>query len=136
MTRTTPIATVETTQPITATALTTSECDFGVPSAACDLVLGACHPSPGAGGPCATCAFRVGTEANRTASTMQLARLCVEGFRPFDCHEQSQLCRGYIAALNVRGVPVDDDDRKWSEVARFSADLLGACIAAEKAADR
>jgi hypothetical protein len=63
---------------------------------------------------------------------MELARLCVEGIRPFYCHEKPGLCRGYVAALNLRGVPSDDDDRKWQEVARFSADLLSDLIADAK----
>lgn len=103
-----------------------------VPSAACDAVLAAEHPTPELGGPCATCAFRVGTEANRTPRTMALARLCVEGFRYFYCHESEQLCRGYIAALNVRGVPANEDDERWSVVAGEAADLLGDCISAAR----
>ena len=50
-----------------------------VPSAASDAVIAANHPAPEQGGPCATCAFRPGTEANLSPHTMQLARLCVEG---------------------------------------------------------
>lgn len=102
------------------------------PSAACDLVMLAVHPSPEDGGPCATCAFRPGTEANRSPHTVELARLCVEGLEPFDCHEQPQLCRGFIAAANVRGIPEDDDDRRWQQMARHAADILGRCIDAAK----
>lgn len=109
--------------------------DFGVPSAASDTMIAADHPSAADGGPCETCAFRRGTEANRTAHTMELARLCVEGIVPFHCHEQPQLCRGFVAAVNLRGAPVDEEDRRWKEVAAFAADLLGACIDAAKAED-
>ncbi len=98
-------------------------------SPACDAVMAAEHPSPEDGGPCATCAFRPGTEANRSAHTVELARLSVEGLRPLYCHEQAQLCRGYVAAVNLRGVPQDDADRRWCEVAGFTADILQRCIA-------
>ena len=104
-----------------------------VPSAACDAVESAKHPSPEAGGPCATCAFRPGTEANRSAHTAELARLCVEGFRFFYCHEQPQLCRGYLAAINVRGVPESEDDRRWSDVCGIAADLIADCISRAEA---
>lgn len=109
--------------------------DLGVPSAACDAVLAAKHPAPENGGPCATCAFRPGTEANQTTHTMDLARLCVEGFRHFHCHEKPKLCRGYIAALNLRGAPVTEDDEKWSIVAGHAADLLSFCIDEAKKAE-
>ncbi len=106
---------------------------MSVPSAACDLVMAAEHPSPEDGGPCATCAFRHGTEASKAEYTVELARLCVEGFTLFHCHERPQVCRGFMAALNVRGVPVDEDDRRWAEVCREAADLLGDCIDRAKA---
>lgn len=109
---------------------------FDAPSAACDAVMAAVHPSPEAGGPCATCAFRPGTEAHRSPHTVALARLCVEGGRAFSCHEQLQLCRGFIAAINLRGAPRDEDDRRWSVVAGDAADILGTCIEAAKANER
>lgn len=111
--------------------------DVGVPSEATDLVVAAMPsaPSPEAGGPCATCAFRSGTEAHQADYTYALARLCVEGGVPFYCHEQEQLCRGFIAAVNVRGVPANEDERRWAEVARMGADVLGRCIDAAKAAE-
>lgn len=108
----------------------------GVPSAACDAVLEAAHPAPEAGGPCATCAFRPGTEANTTAHTITLARLCVEGLRPFYCHEQPQLCRGFIAATNLRGVPETEEARRWQEINAAAADLYADAIAAGVDADR
>jgi hypothetical protein len=104
----------------------------GVPSPACDVVLAASHPPPEKGGPCLTCAFRQGTEANTTPHTMTLARLCVEGFRQFHCHEQPQLCRGWLAALNLRGTPESQDDKNWSVVAGHAADVLAQCIATAK----
>ncbi|HXE82906.1 MAG TPA: hypothetical protein VN513_06220 [Gemmatimonadales bacterium] len=97
-------------------------------SEAADAVMAADHPSPDQGGPCATCAFRPGTEAYGTARTRELAALCVEGLRPFYCHESPQLCRGFIAAANLRGVPESDEDRRWAEVCRLGADLLAACV--------
>lgn len=106
-----------------------------VPSPACDAVLAAEHPSPDSGGPCLTCAFRPGTQANRTEHTMALARACVEGLEPFFCHEQPQVCRGFIAAANLRGAPQDDDDRRWMDANRAVADLLSRAIAHGKAAD-
>lgn len=111
--------------------------DSGVPSAACDAVLEAEHPSPADGGPCATCAFRKGTQANQTAHTIVLARLCVEGMRSFYCHEAPQLCRGFIAAMNLRGVPPDDDEdaKRWQAVNGMAADLYAKAIAVAREAD-
>lgn len=107
-----------------------------VPSPACDAVMAANHPTPAAGGPCATCAFRPGTKANQTLYTVELARLCVEGIQEFRCHEQPRMCRGFIAALNLRGVPQDDDDRRWSEVCSLAADVLAQAIQVGVEADR
>jgi len=109
--------------------------DWGVPSAACDAVLAAVHPTPADGGPCATCAFRPGTEANTTAHTITLARLCVEGLRPFHCHENPGLCRGFIAAVNLNGVPQNEDERRWQAANTLAADLYGDAIAAARDAD-
>jgi len=100
----------------------------GVPSSACDIVMSAEHPPHEQGGPCSECAFRAGTEANRTPHTVELARLCVEGFRRFDCHVHRHLCRGYVAAANIRGVPETDDDKKWAIIAGDAADILSECI--------
>lgn len=97
-------------------------------SPACAAVEGAEKPAADAGGPCATCAFRPGTEANGTDYTVTLAALCVEGFREFGCHEHPRLCRGYIAALNLRGVPSGEEDRRWSECAGWLADQLSNAI--------
>lgn len=112
--------------------------DLGVPSAACDAVMAARHPSPADGGPCVTCAFRVGTEANTTPHTVILARLCVEGSRPFYCHERPGLCRGFVAALNLRGViPADDvEAKRWETANAFAADVYAQAIAAGVEADR
>lgn len=107
-----------------------------VASPACDAVMSADHPSHEMGGPCATCAFRQGTEANRTEHTVTLARLCVEGYRQFYCHEHPGLCRGYIAAMNLRGTPQDEDDEKWATVAGDAADILAQCIARAKEAEK
>lgn len=105
-------------------------------SPACAAIEDAHHPSPADGGPCATCAFRKGTEANTSEHTTQLAALCVEGLRPFHCHEAPQLCRGFVAAVNLRGVPEGDDDRKWAEVAGAGADILAECIARAREAQK
>ena len=110
--------------------------DFGVPSAASDVVIAATHPPHENGGPCATCAFRPGTEANLSAHTAQLARLCVEGLRPFQCHEHPHVCRGWVAAVNFNGVPVTEDQKRWTEVTGFAADMLAEAIAAGVEADR
>lgn len=104
-----------------------------IESPASDAVFNASHPSPEDGGPCATCAFRPGTEASQSQHTVALARLCVEGGRYFHCHEQPQLCRGFVAAVNLRGVPETEDGRRWMDVCRDAADILGDCIAAAKA---
>lgn len=106
-----------------------------VPSAASDAVIAAVHPSPENGGPCATCAFRPGTEANRTMHTIELARLCVEGLRLFYCHEHPGLCRGYVAAVNLRGVPESEDDKRWAEVSGMVADMFADMIADAKQHD-
>ena len=105
------------------------------PSPACDVVMAADHPPHGAGGPCADFAFRRGTEANGCPETVELARLCVEGFREFHCHLHPHVCRGFMAALNLRGVPTTEDDEKWCEVARAAADILSDCIHRASAED-
>lgn len=94
------------------------------------------HPSHSRGGPCSGCAFRDGTEANRTAHTIQLARLCVEGLRPFQCHEHPHVCRGWVAAVNLNGAPETEDQQKWAMVAGFAADVLADAVAAGVEADR
>lgn len=104
-------------------------------SEAFNAVVAAEKPSAENGGPCATCAFRAGTEAHETWWTVELARLCVEGLRPFQCHEQPQLCRGWIAAVNLRGVPADEDARRACEVAGAAADILAQCIEVGRLAD-
>lgn len=109
--------------------------ETSVPSAASDAVMAAQHPSPEDGGPCATCAFRPGTQANGTPYTVALARLCVEGSRLFYCHENPQLCRGFVAAINLRGVPEDEEHRRWCDVAGHAADMLQMCIEAAKDED-
>ena len=72
-------------------------------------VMEAEHPSPECGGPCATCAFREGTEANRSELTLLRALFCVAGLVPFLCHEKPGACRGWIAAVNLRGVPAEGE---------------------------
>ena len=106
---------------------------MSLPSAAFDAVSAAEHPSPERGGPCATCAFRHGTEASQSAHTTELARACVEGLVSFHCHEHPQLCRGFVAAVNLRGAALSEDERRWQEVCAIAADVLGACIEAAKA---
>jgi hypothetical protein len=98
--------------------------DLSFACPAFDLVEAAAHPSPEDGGPCSSCAFRPGTEANRSAHTVLLAKLCIEGGRMFSCHERPGLCRGYIAAANLRGLPFD-------ERATLGADILADIIEKE-----
>lgn len=102
---------------------------MSVASPASDAVMAADHPSPSAGGPCATCAFRPGTEANCTDHTVQLARACVEGIVPFYCHEQLGLCPGFVAAVNLRGAPTTEADRRWQEISHAVAELISDLIA-------
>lgn len=97
-------------------------------SEAAEIVMAAQHPTPEDGGPCETCAFRPGTEANLTGHTRELAELSVEGLRPFYCHERMQLCRGYVAAANLRGVPENEDDRRHVEACGLAADVLWDAI--------
>lgn len=105
-------------------------------SQAFDLVVEDDHkPSDDAGGPCATCAFRKGTEANRTSHTVELAKFCVEGISPFDCHEHKRLCRGWIAAVNLKAQVGDMDDKKIA-ACRLAAELFGRCIDAATEEDR
>lgn len=106
-----------------------------IDSPSVDAVMQATHPTPANGGPCATCAFRPGSEANRTEHTQALVRLSVEGFREFHCHEKPQLCRGYIAAANLRGVPRTKAERRQAEAAGAAADMLAECISMAKAFD-
>lgn len=109
-------------------------------SSAFDAVVEAEHPSPADGGPCATCAFRKGTEANSMPHTVELAKLCVEGVTPFDCHERPRLCRGWIAAVNLRAaageVTDDEESRRYRDVMRFAADTFGRAIDVAVEADR
>lgn len=107
-----------------------------IDSPATDAVMSAAHPEPSAGGPCATCAFRPGTQANQTEHTQILVRLCVEGFREFHCHEKPQLCRGFIAALNLRGVPEGEDEQRACAAAGFAADILNDAITVAARAER
>ena len=105
-------------------------------SPATDAVMAAEHPSPEHGGPCATCAFRPGTEANQTAHTIWLVKACVEGGRPFHCHEKPQLCRGFVAAVNLRGAPKTKADQRHAEASAAMADVLAMAIAVGADADR
>lgn len=107
-----------------------------IESPASDAVLAASHPSPECGGPCATCAFRPGTEANRSRHTLALARLCVEGITEFKCHEQTQLCRGWIAAVNLRGFPKTDADILHAKKSAMCAEFLAESIETAVKADR
>ena len=99
-------------------------------SEAVETVIAAEHPSPEAGGPCHGCAFRPGTEANRDDVTQLMIRLCVEGFRTFDCHMKPGLCRGYVAAANLRGVPKRGDRRERTkvEVLGWTADRIAEMV--------
>ena len=56
--------------------------------------------------------------------------------RYFDCHEKPQLCRGFVAAVNLRGEPKNEDDKRWCFVAGHAADILGRCIDAAAQAQR
>lgn len=94
-----------------------------IPSAACDLVMAAPHPTPEDGGPCKTCAFRVGTYPHQQKLTVTLARSCVEGLRQFHCHEKPGLCKGYIAAANLRGTEFTEESEAYGVI----ADFLGDC---------
>lgn len=105
-------------------------------SPAFDAVSAADHPSHDEGGPCHGCAFRKGTEASHTAHTVELAKMCVEGLTLFKCHEHPGPCRGWIAAVNLRGAPTTDDDRKWAEVNALGADVLAQAISAAAQEDR
>lgn len=107
-----------------------------IPSPATDAVLAAEHPSHADGGPCGGCAFRRGTEAEQTPHTVALARACVEGLRPFYCHEHPGPCRGFVAAVNLRGVPDDEMERRWQEANAVLADVLWESIAAVAKADQ
>ncbi len=51
---------------------------------------------------CATCAYRSGTDASRTPTTVMLARLCVLSGEPFSCHERPDVCAGHAAAVASR----------------------------------
>jgi hypothetical protein len=51
---------------------------------------------------CATCAFRPGTEASRTETTVLMARLCLMSGETFECHERTAPCAGFLYALNAR----------------------------------
>lgn len=85
-------------------------------------------PSPERGGPCATCALRVGTDANQASVTMLTVELCLMSGEPFYCHEHNRVCKGWIAAANAiacDGEAVPDFQRR---VAAVALDQLGDCI--------
>lgn len=107
-----------------------------ISSPAFDAVSAASHPSPEAGGPCETCAFRPGTEASQTTHTVALVKLSIEGLVPFHCHERPQLCRGFIAAANLRGVPRDEEDMRRVKSMVLACEVLSDAIAAGVEADR
>lgn len=104
---------------------------YGVPmSPAFDAVVAASHPDPDAGGPCASCAFRPGTEANLSPHTDMLARFCVEGVTPFNCHERPGFCRGWIAAVNLRAEDItDDEDALRYRTAMADGAAILTCVA-------
>lgn len=106
-------------------------------SPAFDAICAADHPSPSNGGPCATCAFRPGTEANATEHTVALAKMCVEGLERFDCHEYNRMCRGWLAAVNLRAQ--DDvkspEAREYIEAHRAMAGMLANAIGLAKEAE-
>ena len=96
-------------------------------------------PAPDAGGPCATCAFRPGSEASRSPHTIELAALCVEGLTQFMCHERPGLCKGWVAAVNLKhaaGEYAGEDNRRHMLAMRFAADMLSDAIAVGVEADR
>lgn len=84
------------------------------------------------GEPCQGCAARVGSEASQDCVTMEMFRGCVESGEPFWCHESTavpdpeglatdrhgkrwrrlpdarwRLCRGWIRAVNRKGIEPD-----------------------------
>jgi len=105
-------------------------------STASDAVMSADHPCHEDGGPCHDCAFRPGSEANKSRHTVTLARLCVEGMTQFDCHVHAGMCRGWIAAMNLNGEPDTDLGRAKCEGAAIMAEILTDAIQAGVEADR
>lgn len=59
---------------------------------------------------------------------MALAVACVEGLQLFHCHVHPGLCRGFVAAVNLRGVPKTKADRKRAKVAGLLVDMLSDVI--------
>lgn len=55
-----------------------------------------------------------------------LATLCIGGLDPFYCHEKTQICRGWIAAVNLRGVPENKAEvaRRWAELKRIDPEYM------------
>lgn len=53
---------------------------------------------------CATCAFRLGTEANGSPATLMDATKCVLERVPFFCHEHARPCAGFAAMVLTRPV--------------------------------
>lgn len=70
--------------------------------------------------PCATCAFRQGTEANKDQITQLKVQLCLGSGTPFLCHEpqgEGHMCGGFANALEAavkRGDYKDEDDWRRS----------------------
>jgi hypothetical protein len=66
---------------------------------------------------------------------MALVVACVEGLVPFYCHEKDQLCRGFVAASNLRGAPKNRADKRHAKAAAIVAEVIAQAIAFGKAAD-
>lgn len=54
---------------------------------------------------CSTCAFRQGTYPNGSPVTLMDAVKCIEEGVPFNCHEESKLCAGYVMFRKASGPP-------------------------------
>lgn len=77
---------------------------------------------------CGTCAYRPGTEANRSEITLLKAQLCLESGEPFLCHEDPSrraICKGWADAFESRlkaGKLKEEPERR--KMAAFFADLI------------
>lgn len=66
---------------------------------------------------CATCAFRPGTAASKTDTTLMKARLCIESGEPFLCHKSplEAWCAGAADVLESRYNAGKEIETGWKQ---------------------
>lgn len=76
---------------------------------------------------CQTCAFRVGTEANKSKLTLIKASLCADTGTPFLCHEDTPLevmCSGFTDMFANRVNSIRDQPQWKNELAGHLLEVI------------